>query len=169
MKIKKFNESLSDDKGFGQSTNAKFKLGLDLHGVVDSIPDTFAFLTQSIVKNGGEVHIITGGSFLDTDHNEDIVSELKRFGVAYTHLFSIRDYHDEVDTPKTGIHKKYGFPTISDEAWDLTKSDYCRHHNINLHIDDTLMYNDYFTTPFARLWTHSNTPKAPTKDPRHLK
>ena len=169
MKIRKFNEQIDVVRGFGQSTNVKFKLGIDLHGVIDSIPETFAFLTHAIVKNGGEVHIITGGSIINSEHNEDIVSELDRFGVAYTHIFSIRDYHDEIDTPKTGVHGRYGFPTILDETWDMTKADYCRYHNIDLHIDDTLMYNDYFTTPFARLWTHSNTPKAPWKDPRHLK
>ena len=29
-------------------------------------------------------------------------------------------------------------------------------------------YNDYFTTPFCRLWSHNNQPKSPHKDVRHL-
>ena len=47
--------------------------------------------------------------------------------------------------------------------------EYCREHGISFHIDDTLIYNDFFTTPFTRLWTHNNKPKAPSKDVRHFK
>ena len=42
-----------------------FKLGLDLHGVIDSIPNEFKFLSNAIVSSGGEVHILTGGSWTD--------------------------------------------------------------------------------------------------------
>lgn len=164
--MRKFSQM---NESFGKVSNANFKLGLDLHGVIDSIPQTFSFLSKAIVDSGGEVHIITGGSLKDIEHNGDIVADLKRMGIAYTHLFSIRDYHDEAGTEKTGVHAKWGFPTISDIEWDKTKGNYCKYHNINLHIDDTLMYNDYFTTPFCRLWTHTNTPKGDHKDPRHLK
>ena len=38
------------------------KLGLDIHGVIDSNPESFAFMSQSVIANNGEVHIITGGS-----------------------------------------------------------------------------------------------------------
>ena len=57
---------------------------------------------------------------------------------------------------------------FNDELWDSTKSKYCKEHNISLHIDDTSIYNNYFTTPFCRLWSHSNQPKSPHKDVRHL-
>lgn len=43
-----------------------------------------------------------------------------------------------------------------------------KEHNISLHIDDALIYNDHFTTPFCRLWTHNNKPKSSKKDLRHL-
>lgn len=46
-----------------ESTSSKFKIGLDLHGVIDALPEFFAFLTDSVIKNGGEIHIITGGSW----------------------------------------------------------------------------------------------------------
>ncbi len=163
-RIRKFNEDL----GFGDISISKFKLGLDLHGVIDSIPKTFIFLSESIVKNGGEIHIITGGSLKDDKHNENIVNQLESIGITYTHLFSIRDYHDDINTDKTGTHPKWGFPTIDNETWDRTKAEYCKYHGIDLHIDDTLVYNDYFETPFARLWTHTNTPKPSHKEVRHL-
>ena len=31
-----------------ESTSAKFKIGLDLHGVIDALPEFFAFLTDSV-------------------------------------------------------------------------------------------------------------------------
>jgi len=30
-----------------ESTSVKFKIGLDLHGVIDALPEFFAFLTDS--------------------------------------------------------------------------------------------------------------------------
>ena len=38
-----------------ESTNSKFKVGLDLHGVIDSLPEFFSFLSDSIIKNGGDI------------------------------------------------------------------------------------------------------------------
>jgi hypothetical protein len=146
--------------------SVKFKLGIDIHGVIDSLPDFFSFLTDSIIKNGGEVHIITGGSW-----NQDLEKELKSFGIKWTHNFSIYDYLIEIDTPTSGeikfpdgtIQKKF----VGDE-WDKAKGDYCSKNNISLHMDDTSIYNNFFTTPFARIWTHNNKPKASHKDIRHL-
>ncbi len=53
--MKRFTEVVNE------MNSVKFKLGLDIHGVVDAMPDFFSFLTDSFIKNGGEVHIITGG------------------------------------------------------------------------------------------------------------
>ena len=64
-----------------------FKLGLDLHGVISDLPETFSFLSQAIVNQGGEVHILTGGSW-----NDELVEQLKSHGVSWTHSFSIYDY-----------------------------------------------------------------------------
>ncbi len=114
------------------------------------------------MRAGGEVHIITGGATIDDKRLLD------RYNIRYTHLFSIIDYHKEKGTPTSGKHPKYGFDMISDEEWDKTKADYCREHNIDLHIDDTLIYNNFFTTPFCRLWTHDHHIKPGHKDPRHL-
>ena len=127
-----------------------FKIGIDVHGVIDSIPDLFAFLSDSIIKNGGEVHIITGGSW-----TPELENQIKEHGIKWTHYFSVYDYlinsdevsRGEVIFPDGTIQEK--FP---DEVWDKVKGDYCDKNNISLHIDDTLVYNSYFKTPFARLW-----------------
>lgn len=144
----------------------KFKLGLDLHGVIDAIPDSIAFLASAVVEAGGEVHILTG-STLDAN----TYSMLTKHKIKYTHVFSVYDYLISKSTPTTGEIK---FPDgavqkqFIDGAWDRVKGDYCVRHKISLHIDDTLIYNEYFGTPFARLWTHNGKVKASHKPHRHI-
>lgn len=135
-----------------ESTSYKYKVGLDLHGVIDTLPEFFSFLSDSIIKNGGEVHIITGGSW-----TKELQNQIESHGIKWTHKFSVYDYLIEIGTEKEGEHT-FVDGTIQDkfpkEIWDKVKADYCKDNGINLHIDDTLVYNDYFTTPFAKLWTH---------------
>lgn len=149
-----------------ENISSKFKLGIDVHGVVDAMPEFFAFLTNAFIKNGGEVHIITGGSWTD-----EMASEVSSYGIKFTHVFSVYDHLVESGAESKG---KVQFPDgtiqnkFKDEDWDLVKANYCRDNGITFHIDDTLAYNEFFTTPFARLWTHSNKPKASHKDVRHM-
>ena len=49
------------------------KLGLDIHGVLDSNPELFIHIAMQYE----EVHIITGGSF--TNDKYDLVGDLYRF------------------------------------------------------------------------------------------
>ena len=148
------------------SNVSSFNLGLDVHGVIDAMPEFFAFLTDSFIKNGGEVHILTGGHW-----DEEFDKQLKDYGVKWTHKFSVYDHLiktgtnivGEIQFPDGTIQQKF-----EDGAWDHVKADYCKQNNISLHIDDTLIYNDFFETPFARLWSHNQKPKASHKDVRHL-
>lgn len=143
-----------------------FRISIDVHGVIDSMPKEFAFLTNAIVIAGGDVHILTGSSW-----SPELENQLNDFGIKWNHKFSIYDHLiemgsniiGEIQFPDGTIQKKF-----ENESWDQIKAEYCRDNNISLHIDDTLIYNDFFTTPFARLWSHSNQPKAPHKDVRHL-
>ena len=43
----KFSEMVNEEVG----NSSIFKLGLDVHGVVDAMPEFFAFLTDSFIKN----------------------------------------------------------------------------------------------------------------------
>jgi hypothetical protein len=149
-----------------ESQNMKFKLGLDVHGVIDALPESFAFLSNAVISSGGDVHILTGGTW-----DKKIEDQLKSYGIKWTHSFSVYDellrrgtkVVGEIQFPDGTIQKKF-----EDGAWDQVKGEYCKEHNISLHIDDTLIYNDHFTTPFCRLWTHNNKPKSSKKDLRHL-
>ena len=149
-----------------ESQNMKFKLGLDLHGVIDALPDSFAFLSNAVISFNGEVHILTGGTW-----DKKLENQLKSFGINWTHSFSV---YDELLRRETKIVGEIQFPDgtiqkkFEDGAWDKIKGEYCRENNISLHIDDTLIYNEHFTTPFARLWSHNGKPKSSKKDIRHL-
>ena len=122
------------------------KLGLDIHGVIDSNPESFAFMSQSVITNNGEVHIITGGSW-----TTDLEEQLKGYGIKWTSHFSVYDYLlesgiDSIGTiqfPDGTIQKKFDY-----ELWDTIKAGYCKSNSIDLHIDDTEVYSKYFTTPF---------------------
>jgi hypothetical protein len=143
-----------------------FKIGLDIHGVIDAMPEFFSFLSESFIKNNGEVHIITGGSW-----TEELENQLKEYGIKWTHKFSVYDHllesgveiSGQIQFPDGTIQSKF-----EDGHWDNVKSKYCLDNNINLHIDDTLIYNDFFKTPFARLWSHTGQNKASHKEVRHL-
>ena len=122
------------------------KLGLDIHGVIDSNPESFAFMSQSVITNNGEVHIITGGSW-----TTELENQLKGYGIKWTSHFSVYDYLvdsgiDSIGTiqfPDGTIQKKFDY-----HLWDTIKAGYCKSNNIDLHIDDTEVYSKYFTTPF---------------------
>ena len=122
------------------------KLGLDIHGVIDSNPKSFAFMSQSVISNNGEVHIITGGSW-----TTELENQLKDYGIQWTSHFSVYDYLvdsgiDSIGTiqfPDGTIQKKFDY-----DLWDTIKAGYCKSNEIDLHIDDTEVYSKYFTTPF---------------------
>lgn len=133
------------------------KIGLDLHGVISDLPDVFKFLNEAVIAKGGEVHILTGSTLEKAQRELDDLGFEK--GIHYTILFSIVNHHIENGTEITGYHAVNKNPEFPNEDWDKTKAEYCAKNNINLHIDDSMIYNDYFTTPFARLFTHTNTPK----------
>lgn len=147
---------------FNESSSSKFKLGLDIHGVIDSIPSIFSFLSDSIIKNGGEVHLITGGSW-----TEDLEKEINSYNIKYTHVFSVYDYINSMGFERLG---RVQFPDgkiqskFDDEVWNKVKGDYCKDNGITLHIDDTIVYKDHFSTPFARFWSHSGQKKESGKD-----
>lgn len=147
----------------------KLKFGFDIHGVIDAMPDVFALLSNLLVDAGHEVHILTGSKW-----NDAIEQNLHDMGLKWTHHFSITDHHISIGTPmKYDPNPEHPWIDTGDKdqdnvLWDKAKADYCQLHEIDLHIDDTMRYNDYFTTPFARLWTHNNRPKPAYKDDRHL-
>ena len=119
-------------------------IALDLHGIINTAPEFFASLTQSLVKDGWKVHVLTGSHIKE----QGIEEELQKYGIAYTHLFSIADHHRDNKTEGMWYDEK-GDPWVSDEDWNKTKALYCKEFNVDFCIDDTAKYADYFETPFG--------------------
>lgn len=119
------------------------KLGLDVHGVVDHIPDHLARLATAVIMTKGEVHIITGGDERRTKE------QIARLMFPYTHFFSIQDYlnHKYFDQ-NVGINLIDGKYLYPDWLWDRAKALYCKENQIDLHIDDSPEYREHFETPF---------------------
>lgn len=122
------------------------KIGVDLHGVASDCKELFAELTSTLVRDGHEVHIITGPRV-----GEKLKEEIKALGLYYTHIFSITDYHLEVGTPIEFDAK--GNPFMDEYLWDRTKADYCQRMGISLHFDDSDAYNYFFKVPYARFYS----------------
>ena len=122
------------------------KLSLDIHGVIDYKPEIFSFISKSVIASGGEIHIVTGGSW-----GEELIELVKKSGVVWTHHFSVYDHLKSIGAEKMGRIK---FPDgttqkkFDNDLWDSIKGEYCQKNGIDLHIDDTEIYSKYFTTPF---------------------
>lgn len=126
----------------------KFKLGLDLHGVIDKTPKFFSLISKLLIENGHEVHIMTG------EHSgENLEKQLNDCNIDYTHLFSIADYHKE-----NGAAINYdsdGNPWMDSKLWDKSKAEYAEKNELNLVIDDTARYGAYFKSlPFMAVDIH---------------
>ena len=125
----------------------KLKIGFDIHGVIDDKSDVFSALSKILVDSGNEVHVITGS--FRTDELEREIKE--KHNISYTHFFSILDYHKELGTKIE--YDEDGQAWIEGELWDKTKAEYCQRVGIDLHLDDSDSYGDYFLTPYARFYT----------------
>lgn len=126
------------------------KFGLDIHGVINEKPEFWQKFAKTIIKAGGEIHIISGPP------KEQITEELKKLwlmggALCYTHIFSIVDYHKELSTSMQ--QDSEGNWHLDHYLWDRTKADYCLNHQIDLMIDDSDAYNYFFKTPYARFFS----------------
>ena len=120
------------------------RIGLDFHGVIDTHPKTFSDLSNRVISKGGEIHIITG-AHIDSGFREHLI----KLGIRWTHMYSITDYHLSMKTPMT--FDDTGNPWIDKETWDRSKGDYCRVKGVDLHIDDSDIYGNYFDTPYIKI------------------
>lgn len=120
------------------------KIAIDMHGVIDAVPEFFRELTESFWNNGNDIHILTGATLKDGK----IENQLNSLGIYYTKLFSIVDYHESIGTEI--IYEENG-PWMDGTLWDEAKGNYCKHHQIDFIIDDTLRYSKFTDCPFLHL------------------
>ena len=120
------------------------KIGFDFHGILDKEPKFFSKVTRKLIDKGHEVHILTGQE--DGYHLRRTLADLK---INYTHLFSITSFHKKIGTKVT--YDENGNPWMDTELWNKTKAEYCKTHNIDIHIDDSDTYGKYFETTYLKL------------------
>ena len=113
------------------------KIGLDIHGVIDTYPYYFKKLSEFYISCDFEVHIITGAQ-----KTKELTNLLNNFEIQYTHFFSISDY-----LIKNGFKHHFSSsnnPWFDEEVWICQKGDYAKRVNLNIHYDDTLEYKSFF-------------------------
>jgi len=122
------------------------KIGIDIHGVLDTISDTLKPIMKALVNDNISVHIITGIPFKYVKDKLDELGVVK--DVHYTHFFSVEEWLIKNKIKPIGINKK-GRNMYSSYNWDRVKSDYCFENDIGIMLDDSPEYGKWFTTPYA--------------------
>lgn len=123
------------------ATNKTLKIGLDFHGVITERPQYFKAFCDEAIQRGHKIYIISGGP------SEAIARFLKNEKITYQHLFAILDFYNTKG--KVIFYEDGGF-RVDDELWDSAKGKYCEENNIDIHIDDSKIYEKYFTTPYCQ-------------------
>lgn len=117
------------------------KIGIDFHGVINTDPFFFGKLLTAMIEQNIEVHIISGGP------REFLQKYLEQKHIPYTHLWCIFDFYEAKD--KVTFNEDGTF-FVDDELWNTAKAEYCRREEIDLHIDDSSIYERSFSTPYCR-------------------
>ncbi|MBE6450473.1 MAG: hypothetical protein E7016_00735 [Alphaproteobacteria bacterium] len=120
--------------------NKKFKIGIDYHGVITANPDFFKKFNRYALDNNCLIYVISGG------HTKDIEKYLTEKQISYSAIWSTLDYYDKLQEVR---YNQDGTFKVDDILWDSAKALYCAQNDINVHIDDSVVYGKYFTTPFC--------------------
>jgi hypothetical protein len=115
----------------------KFKVGLDVHGVVDTF-DIFAAMAKLNMDAGHEVHIITGQLY-----DKNMEEALLKSGCEFTHYYSIVGHLQSKGADLVKWDEK-GFPSADPELWNAAKAEYCEDQGIDILFDDSPTYAKYF-------------------------
>ena len=117
-------------------------VSFDLHGVIDTEPEAFSYIAKELIKKGWTVYVLTGRRSDNT-----IIDDLNKSGFKPFHrLLSIVDYNIDAGTH---VDLSDPFNPVMDEViWNSSKARMCTKYGINVHIDDSDIYHQYFTVPY---------------------
>lgn len=128
-----------------ENSQTIWKMGFDLHGVVDAMPNEYRKIMGDLMRCGWEIHILTGAPW------EKEQMTLEELQIPFTHFFSIVDHHRAIGTPIQWDEK--GNAHLDDYLWNQTKAVYCKVHKISVHFDDSDIYGMFFKTPYVRYYS----------------
>lgn len=116
------------------------RLGIDLHGVIDTNVSTFKWVLRLIILQGRMVHIVSGPPA------KEIKAELEEYGfisgVHYYQIHSVVDHLKEKGVNMWLDHNETWW--ASDEDWWSAKAEICKRFGIKEMIDDKERYGEYF-------------------------
>jgi hypothetical protein len=116
------------------------KIGIDLHGVIDTHVDAFKCILEIAISQGNEVHIISGPP------RDEIEAELAEYELAldvhYHGIQSVVDHLKEKGVKMWLDHNKTWW--ASDEDWWSAKAEICKELGVVEMIDDKERYSEYF-------------------------
>lgn len=115
------------------------RIGLDLHGVLDTEPGIFMGFCKVLMKSGAKVFVISGPP------SDELKAELNRLGFVqgehYTDVVSIVDY---LKSKGVSMWAENGTWWANDDAWWGSKAEICKELNIRVMYDNTWRYKPYF-------------------------
>ena len=117
------------------------KISFDFHGVINTAPEFFSALLRELRLNKMRIYVVSGGP------REYIVQYLAEHKIPYDVLWCIFDYFNAKEKVEVAADGSFH---IDDTLWNAAKSEYCAREKIGLHIDDSEIYGQYFTTPYLR-------------------
>ena len=130
------------------------RIGLDFHGVIDKYPEYFQAFNRLAEERGIEIYIITGGP------KKVVETYLQEHKIVYKETFAILDFYDEKGEVEYFPNGEFKVPA---ELWNKAKGEFCARNKIDLHIDDSAEYAAWFSTPFCRYDSKSQTCLAENK------
>ncbi len=118
------------------------KIGIDVHGVLDTFPEVVKLIETVRVLDTVEIHIITGLARADA---EKLIGHL--VPLDELHYYSIVD-----NLVSRGVVVDWidGLPYANKSDWDEAKAIYCRENDIDFMLDDSPTYGQYFNDPDVR-------------------
>ena len=122
------------------------RIGFDLHGTLDKEEELFQPLLELLMGLGIKIYIISGPTWAL------ILEQLNQHGydldVHFNEIISVADW-----LVRRGVEMwedEKGRPWASDRDWWSSKYDICKTCNIELLVDDSARYADYF--PLCNTW-----------------
>ena len=122
------------------TTKQFLKIGLDFHGVINRHPSYFKDFTEAAVSRGHKIYIITGGP------EAKIACFLQGWGIKYNEIFAIMDYYAKQGEVKFFLDGSFH---VDDKLWNTAKAKFCKKYEIDIHIDDSDIYGQSFSTPYC--------------------
>lgn len=122
------------------------KLGLDFYGILDKYPEQMITLAQDTIKKGGRVYIITGAP--SDEVRTKMIDLMTKFMISkpfWNNIYSIVDWMKQKGIPH---HTKADGSVwaLREHDWNSIKGKIAIELGLNLHIDNTEAYREYFPT-----------------------